>query len=195
MSKLSFTYRFLRFMGFKYSEGSYGQVSVRQLLNRVFATYRNSFLTRYVMRSWLLSPFLHKKVRPWSLKMMGAKIGNNVFIGDNTWIDTSNAELIEIGDDSHVDACCILLCHKRDLSNYFVGDDYTIQPYHKNKIVIGKHCSVGTGSMIMPGVTIGDGVIIGAYSLVTKDIPSWTIAIGRPAKVVRKIPVRKEPVV
>jgi len=192
MAKLSRTYRFLRFLGFKYSEGDYGQVSILQLFTKFFVAYRNSFLTRYVMRSWLLSPFLHKKIRPWSLKMMGAKIGKNVFIGDNTWIDTGNAELIEIGNDSHVDACCILLCHKRDLSNYFVGDDYTIQPYHKNKIVIGKHCSIGTGSMIMPGVTIGDGVIIGAYSLVTKDIPAWTIAIGQPAKVVKIIPERKE---
>ena len=42
----------------------------------------------------------------------------------------------------------------------------------------------------MPGVTIGDGAIIGAYSLVTKDIPSWTIAVGRPAKVVKEIPIR-----
>jgi acetyltransferase-like isoleucine patch superfamily enzyme len=40
----------------------------------------------------------------------------------------------------------------------------------------------------MPGVTIGEGSIIGAGSLVTHDIPDWSIAVGRPAKVVRSIP-------
>ena len=47
-------------------------------------------------------------------------------------------------------------------------------------------------SFIMPGVTIGEGAIVGAGSLVTKDIPAWTIATGRPAKVVKEIPHRKE---
>ena len=51
---------------------------------------------------------------------------------------------------------------------------------------------VGMETMIMPGVTIGDGAIIGAFSLVTKDIPSYTIATGRPAKVVKKIESREE---
>lgn len=41
--------------------------------------------------------------------------------------------------------------------------------------------------MIMPGVTIGEGAVIGAGTLVTKDIPAWTIAIGRPAKVIKEI--------
>ena len=49
---------------------------------------------------------------------------------------------------------------------------------------------VGMETLIMPGVTIGDGAIIGAGSLVTKDIPAWTIATGRPAKVVKQIPER-----
>ena len=44
----------------------------------------------------------------------------------------------------------------------------------------------------MPGVTVGEGAIVGAGSLVTKDIPAWTIATGRPARVVKKIPVREK---
>jgi len=44
----------------------------------------------------------------------------------------------------------------------------------------------------MPGVTIGEGAIVGAGSLVTKDIPAWTIAAGRPAKVIKEIPKRKD---
>jgi len=49
---------------------------------------------------------------------------------------------------------------------------------------------VGMESFVMPGVTIGEGAIVGAGSLVTKDIPAWTIATGRPAKVVKVIPKR-----
>ena len=47
-------------------------------------------------------------------------------------------------------------------------------------------------TFVMPGVTIGDGAIVGAGSLVTKDVPAWTIATGRPAKVVKEIPKREE---
>ena len=47
-------------------------------------------------------------------------------------------------------------------------------------------------SLIMPGVTIGDGAIVGAYSLVTKDIPPYTMATGRPARVVKEIPEREK---
>ena len=45
--------------------------------------------------------------------------------------------------------------------------------------------------MIMPGVTVGEGAIVGAGSLISKDIPAWTIAVGRPAKVVKEVPYRK----
>ena len=44
---------------------------------------------------------------------------------------------------------------------------------------------------MLPGVTIGEGAIVGAGSLVTKDIPAWTIATGRPAKVIKQIPIRE----
>ena len=63
-------------------------------------------------------------------------------------------------------------------------------PYKLAEIHIGKGVMIGMESLIMPGVTIGDGAIVGAYSLVTKDIPAWTIATGRPAKVVKEIPQR-----
>ena len=95
-----------------------------------------------------------------------------------------------IGDNTHITARTVLLCHKKDLKAYHKYDDYAKLPYMKGEIHIGKGCSTGTGTMIMPGVTIGDGAIIGAYSLVTKDIPAWTIAVGRPAKVIKQIPKR-----
>ena len=47
----------------------------------------------------------------------------------------------------------------------------------------------------MPGVTVGEGAVVGAGSLLTKDIPAWTIAVGRPAKVIKEIPKRNNLVI
>ena len=54
-------------------------------------------------------------------------------------------------------------------------------------IHIGKNCWIGAGSVILPGVTVGDGSVIGAGSVVTKDIPSGVVAVGNPFRVLRKI--------
>ena len=59
------------------------------------------------------------------------------------------------------------------------------------EIHIGKGVMLGMETMVMPGVTIGDGAIVGARSMVTKDIPPYTIAVGSPAKVIKQIPERE----
>lgn len=186
-NKLSVTYKLLRAFGLNYSEEEYGQISLWTSVQKVYKIYRNAFLTRFIMRSWILSPFLHRKIRPWALRRMGCKVGKNVFIGDNVSIDARNPELIEIEDYAHITGHTILLCHKRDLTKYHIDDNYANLPYKLGKIRLCKGCSTGTGTLIMPGVTIGEGAIVGAGSLVTKDIPAWTIAVGHPAKVVKEI--------
>lgn len=52
---------------------------------------------------------------------------------------------------------------------------------------IGKNCWIGAGAIILPGVTIGDQVVVGAGSVVTKDLPSNVIAVGNPCRVIREI--------
>ncbi len=94
-----------------------------------------------------------------------------------------------------------------DDSHIYVGDDtlfgpnvtvvtatHPVHPELRNQglqynlpVHIGKGCWIGAGSTILPGVTIGDNVVIGAGSLVTKDIPSNVVAIGSPCKVYREI--------
>lgn len=56
---------------------------------------------------------------------------------------------------------------------------------HKGDTIIGNDVWIGRESVIMPGVKIGDGAIIAAYSIVTKDIPPYTLAGGNPAKVIK----------
>lgn len=52
-------------------------------------------------------------------------------------------------------------------------------------IVVGNNVYIGFGAVILPGVTIGDNVVIGAYAVVSKDIPSNSVAVGVPARVIK----------
>lgn len=54
-------------------------------------------------------------------------------------------------------------------------------------VKIGKRCWIGAGAVFVPGVTVGDDTVIGAGSVVTKDIPSGVVAVGNPCKVLREI--------
>lgn len=186
---LSVTYRILRALGFNYSEEEYGQVSLWRVIKQFFGNIRRKFLQS--MMDWvILEPFLPRKLRPFLLKRIGCKVGKDVFVGDYVRIDLNHSDLIEIEDGVHIASGCRILCHQRDLSNYYVGDDYSTLGYNLGKVHLCKGCLVAMDSFLFPGVTIGEGAIVGAGSLVTKDVPPWTIAAGRPAKVVKKIPDR-----
>lgn len=189
--KLSLTFRMMRKIGMNYSEEEYGQVTLWTVIKRVYKTYRDSFLLKYMMNSWLLSPLGPRKLRPWVLKKIGCHVGKDVFVGDSVKIDAGHADLIYIDDHAHIAGGTRLLCHQRDLSDYHVGDDYAKLGYKLKPIHLCKGSLVGMESFVMPGVTIGEGAIVGAGSLVTKDVPAWTIATGRPAKVVKTITPRE----
>ena len=65
------------------------------------------------------------------------------------------------------------------------------QGYQYNAPVrIGKCCWIGAGAIILPGITIGDNVVVGAGSVVTKDLPSNVVAVGNPCKVLREVSER-----
>ena len=62
-----------------------------------------------------------------------------------------------------------------------------LKPSIEKPIIIGKNVWIGTGAIILPGITLGDHAIIGAGSVVTKDVPPETIVVGNPAKYLRKV--------
>ena len=80
-------------------------------------------------------------------------------------------------------------------NHYYDGDDLKLLPYDERfsckKVVIGKYVWVGARSTIMAGVTIGDGAVIAAGSVVTKDVPSCAVVGGNPAKVLKYRNVEK----
>lgn len=57
----------------------------------------------------------------------------------------------------------------------------------KGRVILKKNCKIGSHSVIMPGVTIGENSIIGAFSFVNKNIPDNVIAVGVPARVIKKL--------
>lgn len=189
--KLSLTFRMLRSLGFNYSEEEYGDVSLWKVFGKFFGNIRLKFLEG--MLDWsILEPIEPRKLRPFILRRMGCKVGKGCFIGDYVRIDTSHTDMITVEDNVSIASGSRLLCHQRDFSDFCVGDDYMKLGYVVKPIVLKKGCLVGMESFVMPGVTIGEGAIVGAGSLVTKDIPAWTIAAGRPAKVLKQIPKRGE---
>jgi len=133
-------------------------------------------------------------------------IGNNVRIDDFCILSGK----IRLGNFIHIAAGCYLFggtegIEMEDFTGlssrvviYSVTDDYsgealtnpTVLEKYRNiilgKVEIGKHVIIGTAATILPNVKIGEGSAIGAMSLVTKDIPEWSIAVGIPAKVVNK---------
>lgn len=188
--KLSFTFRLLRALGFNYSEEEYGDVSLWRVIKQFFTNIRRKRLAN--MMDWsILEPFNPRKLRPSIMRKMGCKVGKGCFIGDNVRIDLGHANMITLEDGVSIAGGSRLLCHQRDFSNYCVGDDYNKLGYVIKPIVLKKGCLIGMESFVLPGVTIGEGAIVGAGSLVTKDVPAWTVATGRPAKVVKQIPHRE----
>lgn len=188
VTKKSATYRFLKTIGLNFSEEEYGQISLTGAFRKAFITWRNGILLKYCMYSVILGNFNYRMLRPRLWRIMGCSIGKDTFIGYEVWMDIGNAKLITLEDHVHVANRCLLLCHQRDLSNYGVDSDYAKLGYNKKPISLKKGCLIGMSSIVMPGVTVGEGAIVAAGSIVTKDIPAWTIAAGQPAKIIKNIP-------
>lgn len=67
------------------------------------------------------------------------------------------------------------------------GDRHDRDLEFAHPVRIGSRVWVGGGAIILPKVTIGDGCVIGAGSVVTKDVPAYSLAVGNPARVIRKL--------
>ena len=130
------------------------------------------------------------KIRAIMWKMIGVKIGKNVYIGYGVYLDVPSSKRLTIEDNAIIAAECLILLHKRDMSKYCVGMMQNKLPMREGFIKIGKNASIGMRSIILPGVTIGEGSVVGANSMVTKDIPPYTMAIGSPAEVIKSIRIQ-----
>ncbi len=110
-------------------------------------------------------------------------IGENVLIDDFTFIMAH--EKILIGKNTKIAAFCFIT----DFNHNFHNKIKSIreQGYKTKPVIIGRNVWIGTHAIILPGVVIGDGSVVGAGSVVAKSIPSRSVAVGNPAKVIRRI--------
>lgn len=146
----------------------------------------------YAYSSMILEPINYKVLRSKCWRFIGCNIGKNIGIGRHVDFDYGNANLITIEDNVLIASGCIFLCHKRDNSKNYIGKNPHSLPYIIEGITLKKHCQIGTNAMIIPGVTVGEGAVVGAFSLVTKDVPAWTVVVGNPAKVVKQIKSKED---
>ena len=94
-----------------------------------------------------------------------------------------DSNIITIGDRTLIGPGCHIIC-----TNHAIDADERLRGEFNNQpITIGERVWIGGNVTILPGVTIGDEAVIGAGSVVTKDIPSGVVAVGNPCRVLRKI--------
>lgn len=130
------------------------------------------------------------------------ELGNNVKLGKEVYLGAWAKAKLVIGNNSYIGRWTIILAHQ----SVIIGNDCSIAPgchitdvnhgikpgvlIREQALVaaplnIGNDVWVGAGSSILPGVTIGDGAVVGARSVVTHDIPPNAIVAGAPAKILR----------
>lgn len=113
--------------------------------------------------------------------------GFNIEVGKNFFANY-NCTILDVGKVTIGDNCQMA----PNVAIYTAG--HPVHPDSRNSmyeygipVTIGDNCWIGGNTVICPGVNIGNNVVIGAGSVVTKDIPDWSIAAGNPCRVIRQI--------
>ena len=119
-----------------------------------------------------------KRFRTFFHRLKGVNIGKRVEIGYMVLIDNRRPELVFLEDDVTLTTMCVVIAH--DLSRQFNEGKEII-----GEVRIGRGAFIGMNSTIMPGVTIGQGAVVAAGSVVTRDVEPFTVVGGVPAKKIR----------
>jgi maltose O-acetyltransferase len=110
----------------------------------------------------------------------GLELGRDVYIGRPVLFDPGFLWLISIGDETTITPGVTILAH--DASSKLRTGYSLVAP-----VRIGRRVFIGACSLILPGVTVGDDAIIGAGSVVARDVPAGSVAAGNPAGVVGSV--------
>ena len=113
------------------------------------------------MKNWLYKNFL------------GMKIGEHSSFALMVMVDVMFPEKIIVGKNSVIGYNTTILAH-----------EYLIEEYRLGQVIIGDRVMIGANSTILPGITIGDGAVVSAATLVHKDVPAGAFVGGNPMKVI-----------
>lgn len=152
------------------------------------ANYSNSFLTKLKIKigKLLSQHFPLNKIRIFGLKLCGFEVGAQVYLGSDLIVtsDISEETCTLIIEDRVAIAprVTIILSSDANWSRLMEKMEYI-----KGKVVLCKDCWIGAGAIIMPNIIIGECSIVGAGSVVTKNVPAFTIVAGIPAREIKRI--------
>lgn len=124
-------------------------------------------------------------LRLWLYRRMGVSIGRNVFIGLDSYLDCQFPELITIEDDVTISFRVTVVVHDdaRRLDRIEPGaGDGTVAP-----VRLRRGCYLGAGSLVLPGVTVGERAVVASGAVVTRDVEAETVVAGVPARPLRRI--------
>ncbi len=113
---------------------------------------------------------------------------NRMIIGKGTWIGQQcffhSAGGLSIGDNVGIGPGVKIITSSHKLTDMNIPVLHA--PVEFRKVIIENDCDIGTGAIILPGVTIGRGAVIGAGSVVTKDVKPYKVVAGVPAMILRQ---------
>ncbi len=112
----------------------------------------------------------------------GARIGSRVKVSSHTFI----CEGVTIEDEVFIGHGVMFINDKYPRSTTAQGSLQTEADWECTPTLIKRGASIGSNATILCGVTVGEGAIVGAGSVVTKDVAPWTVVAGSPARVLRK---------
>jgi maltose O-acetyltransferase len=114
------------------------------------------------------------------------QIGQDCVINQGVYLSSRNK--IAIGNNVVLSARCMLIDSGFDLNTY-IDAPQNERPYLMSAIVIEDNVWIGAGAIVLPNTHIGQNSIIGAGSVVTKDVAAFSVVAGNPAKLIRKLSV------
>ena len=127
------------------------------------------------------------RIDDFSILSGNIKLGSHIHIAShNTLIGGRHG--IEMEDFSGISAHCALYAVSDDYSGNSLTNPMAPEKYRslsEGKVLLKRHVIIGTGSVLLPGVCVEEGAAIGAMSLVTKNIPPWSICSGIPCKFIK----------
>lgn len=118
-------------------------------------------------------------------RIRGVKIGKHVYIGQNVQMDSLYPGLITLEDYVSIGVGSMIFAHSTPAYSIEIKRKY--YPTKVAPVTIKKDAWIAPGTIILCGVTIGENSVVGAGSVVTRDVEPYTVVAGNPAKMVKRL--------